>query len=195
MESIAVGSDGRVAVASSAHTGDLWDGRIQLLRCGSGAASAARTATAAPAAPDGAATQLGSIETGVGSCDVAWLSSSLLVCADDRGDVSILRLPPGHEADASPSEVSHSLPIPPPPPTHPPPPPPPPLSPTWQHAQIGELFFAPFLPRCTSRTRVFTFSVSRFERVTPRVSNLRPLDLVFLLRRSPSRRTASTRRR
>ena len=84
VESIAVGSDGRVAVASSALTGDLWDGRIQLLRCGSGAASAARTATAAPAAPDGAATQLGSIETGVGSCDVAWLSSSLLVCADDR---------------------------------------------------------------------------------------------------------------
>ena len=120
VESIAVGSDGRVAVASSALTGDLWDGRIQLLRCGSGAASAARTATAAPAAPDGAATQLGSIETGVGSCDVAWLSSSLLVCADDRGDVSILRLPPGHEADASSSEVSHSLPItPPPPPTHP----------------------------------------------------------------------------
>ena len=72
LDSIAVSDQGRVALAASSLTGDLWDGSVVLV------AGDAVT---------------GTMPTKAGVTDVAWLGAEILVAGDDLGNLTAWQLP------------------------------------------------------------------------------------------------------
>ena len=72
LDSISVSSQGRVALATSSLTGDLWDGSVVLTA-------------------DDAVT--GTMPMKAGVTDVAWLGAEILVAGDDLGNLTAWQLP------------------------------------------------------------------------------------------------------
>ena len=90
IDALAVAPGGEhVALAASALTGDVWDGRIHVL-----------PAAALPCAvvPSDACT----IATRCGNADVAWASARVLVSANDFGDLLFWNAPTAHATDDAP---------------------------------------------------------------------------------------------
>lgn len=77
VDALAVGTDGRVALATSSLTTDIWDGVVQVLRL------------------DGASAEVtAQIPTPSGNADIVWVTPEALAAAGDDGVVSIHTLPP-----------------------------------------------------------------------------------------------------
>ncbi|EOD05957.1 hypothetical protein EMIHUDRAFT_107102 [Emiliania huxleyi CCMP1516] len=89
IESLDVAPDGLVALATSSLTGEVWDGRLVVLRC---AADAAR------------AEVIASVETEVGNAAVAWAGSGLVASGDDAGNVTVWRFGTGAAGAAADEE-------------------------------------------------------------------------------------------
>jgi len=92
VDGLAVAEDGRIAVATSSLTGDVWDGQLLLLRSAAGSAAADVCA---------------SIPTSSGNTAVVWAGPGLLASADDLGDVRLWRFP----ADAPVAAIEGMRPI------------------------------------------------------------------------------------
>jgi len=89
IESLDVAPDGLVALATSSLTGEVWDGRLVVLRC---AADAAR------------AEVIASVETEVGNAAVAWAGPGLVASGDDAGNVTVWRFGTGAAGAAADEE-------------------------------------------------------------------------------------------
>lgn len=74
VDALAVGRDA-IALATSSLTGDVWDGRLMLLR--------------APEGAPGGLEVVAELTTPAGNSDVAWVQADVLASGDDHGDVTL----------------------------------------------------------------------------------------------------------
>jgi WD40 repeat protein len=86
VDGLAVADDGQIAVVASALTGELWDGRLLLLRHEPGTEAASISA---------------SIPTASGNTAVLWAAPGLVAVGDDVGDVTLWRFAAGASAAAT----------------------------------------------------------------------------------------------
>lgn len=83
VDGLAVADDGQIAVVASALTGELWDGRLLLLRHEPGSEAASVSV---------------SIPTASGNTAVLWAAPGLVASGDDVGDVTLWRFAAGVSA-------------------------------------------------------------------------------------------------
>jgi WD40 repeat protein len=86
VDGLAVADDNQIAVVASALTGELWDGRLLLLRHEPGSETASVTA---------------SVPTASGNTAVLWAAPGLVAIGDDVGDVTLWRFAAGGSAAAT----------------------------------------------------------------------------------------------